>query len=172
MFESYGCELELRLHKQIHGCFFMKKEDRAAWLAKFFDESGIALYGRASRISRDLGCAKAVSTGWLHGTLPRDMELGLRFCEFYGIDLKEWVLGEKTKQVSLETERLHTALTLVREFEDETDVRWDIKDFIEQVEMVMDDPKYHQRHLRDVVDLQRRMKIREVIKKTNICGED
>ena len=150
----------------------MKKEDRAAWLAKFFDESGIALYGRASRISRDLGCAKAAATGWLGGALPRDMELGMRFCEFYGIDLKEWVFGEKTKQVSLDTERLHTALTLVRAFEDDTEVRWDIADFIEQVEMVMADPKYHERHLKDVVERQRRIKIQEVIKKTKICGED
>ena len=150
----------------------MDKEYRAAWLAKFFDEKGIALYGRASRISRDLGCAKAAATGWLGGALPRDMELGMRFCDFYGIDMREWVAGEKTKQVSLDTERLHTALTLVRAFEDDTEVRWDIADFIEQVEMVMADPKYHERHLKDVVDLQRRIKIQEVIKKTKICGED
>ena len=155
----------------------MKKEDRAAWLAKFFEEKGIALYGRASRISRDLQCAKAVATGWLHGTLPRDMELGMRFCDFYGIDMREWVTGEKTKKVSLETERLHTALTLIRKFEDDANIRWDIEDFIEQVETVMEDPQYHQRNLKDVVDLQRRMKnakkLKVLIEKTKLdegCG--
>tara|TARA_S200002703_G_scaffold147846_1_gene143995 strand:+ start:682 stop:1209 length:528 start_codon:yes stop_codon:yes gene_type:complete len=173
MFESYGCELELRLYKQTHGWFFaMKKEDRAAWLAKYLDEKGIALYGRASRISRDLKCAKAAATGWLNGTLPRDMELGMRFCEFYGIDLKEWVLGEKTKQSYLDQDRLNTALTIIRKFEEDTEVRWDIIDFIEQVYTIMEDPKYHERHLNDVIDLNRRMKMRQTIAETKICGTD
>ncbi len=69
--------------------------ERADWLHETLDARGIPSYGRASIISRNMQCAKAASTGWLKGTLPRDMRLGFRFADQYGFDVREWVMGTK-----------------------------------------------------------------------------
>ena len=73
----------------------MNVSERADWLHDTLDARGIPSYGRASLISRDMQCAKAASTGWLKGTLPRDMKLGFRFADQYNFDVRECVMGTK-----------------------------------------------------------------------------
>tara|TARA_Y100000114_G_C11736448_1_gene316452 strand:- start:162 stop:572 length:411 start_codon:yes stop_codon:yes gene_type:complete len=91
------------------------KEDRAKWLSKTLDARGIPEYGRASRISKDIGCANAVATGWIRGTLPRDVVLGFKFCDFYNIDFREWTFGIPSVVVS---EQWFEAIATAREFEE------------------------------------------------------
>ena len=71
----------------------MDKTERAEWLKETLNNKNVPLYGRASTISRELQCAKAAATGWLAGTLPRDMALGFKFADLYDFDVREWVLG-------------------------------------------------------------------------------
>ncbi len=134
----------------------MTKDERATWIAQALERAGIALYGRASRISKDLGCAKAASTGWLNGSLPRDLELAFRFADFYEIDLREWVTGEKSIAARGQSiENMRHAIKLVRQFEYETEIQWDSSDFTAQVEKVLADPVYMNRHMADVIELRK-----------------
>tara|TARA_B100000519_G_C14050579_1_gene347191 strand:- start:190 stop:621 length:432 start_codon:yes stop_codon:yes gene_type:complete len=133
------------------------KTERAEFIARMLDLAGIPKYGRASRISRDLQCAKAAATGWLNGSLPRDMELAFRFADFYEIDVREWVTGEKPPPTT-DLEKMKYAIRLVKRFEAETQIEWGTDDFIEQVGVVLDDPKYQERHLADVVSILKKTK--------------
>ena len=129
-----------------------RQTERAEFVARVLDLAGIPKYGRASRISRDLQCAKAAATGWLNGSLPRDMELAFRFADFYEIDVREWVTGEKPPPTTV-LEKMEYAIRLVKRFEAETQIEWGTDDFIEQVKVVLADPAYQERHLADVVSI-------------------
>lgn len=129
-----------------------RKTERAEFIARTLDLAGIPRYGRASIISRDLQCAKAAATGWLNGSLPRDMELAFRFADFYEVDVREWVTGEKSPPTT-DIEKMEYAIRLVKRFEAETQIEWGTDDFIEQIRVVLADPKYQERHLADVVTI-------------------
>lgn len=92
----------------------MTKTERAEWLEQTLNNKGVPLYGRASTISRDLQCAKAVAHGWLTGALPRDMKLGFRFADRYTFDVREWVMGT---QQSPDSEKWEKAIATARAFE-------------------------------------------------------
>lgn len=112
----------------------MLKEDRAKWLSKTLDARGIPEYGRASRISKDIGCANAVATGWIRGTLPRDVVLGFKFCDFYNIDFREWTFGIPSVVVSEEWLR---AIAMAREFEEAYDRTLTTDQFIGVVKLAL-----------------------------------
>ena len=112
----------------------MLKEDRAKWLSKTLDARGIPEYGRASRISKDIGCANAVATGWIRGTLPRDVVLGFKFCDFYNIDFREWTFGIPSVVVSEEWLR---AIAMAREFEEAYDRSLTTDQFIGVVKLAL-----------------------------------
>ena len=67
------------------------KDDRATWLNDTLSARGVDAYGRAATISKDIGCSNAVASGWLRGSLPKDMELAFKFCDRYEISLRAWV---------------------------------------------------------------------------------
>ena len=92
----------------------MIKSERAEWLSKHLDRCGIPMYGRASRISKEVGCANAVATGWIRGSLPRDLVLGFKFADLYGFDVREWTFGVPSKVVS---EEWMNAITIAKDFE-------------------------------------------------------
>ena len=72
----------------------VSKETRAEWLSALLDSRGVPEYGRAATISKKLGCSNAVVAGWLKGSLPQDLKLGVKFCEEYGLTIKAWVYCE------------------------------------------------------------------------------
>lgn len=92
----------------------MLKAERAEWLQETLNNKNVPEYGRASKISRDLQCAKAAAHGWLSGTLPRDMQLGFRFADQYDFDVREWVMGTTQSPQTAEWEE---AIKTARAFE-------------------------------------------------------
>ena len=92
----------------------MLKTERAEWLQETLNNKSVPLYGRASTISKDMQCAKAAATGWLAGTLPRDMALGFRFADKYEFDVREWVMGTKQNP---QTAQWENAIKTARAFE-------------------------------------------------------
>ena len=92
----------------------MLKTERAEWLQETLNNKNVPEYGRASKISRDLQCAKAAAHGWLSGTLPRDMSLGFRFSDRYDFDVREWVTGTKQQPQTAQWEK---AIKTARSFE-------------------------------------------------------
>ena len=72
----------------------VSKETRARWLSALLESRGVPEYGRAATICKRLGCSNAVVAGWLKGSLPQDLKLGVKFCEEYGLTIKAWVYCE------------------------------------------------------------------------------
>ena len=112
----------------------MLKEDRAKWLNKTLDARGIPEYARASRISKDLDCANAVATGWIRGSLPRDVALGFKFCDQYNIDFREWTFGIQQTVVS---EGWLEAIAVAREFEESCRKKLTTDQFIRVIELAL-----------------------------------
>jgi len=67
------------------------KAMRGEWLGEVLSARGVDAYGRAATICKDIGCSNAVASGWLRGSLPKDMELAFKFCDQYEISLRAWV---------------------------------------------------------------------------------
>lgn len=111
----------------------MNKAERAEWLKETLNNKNVPLYGRASTISRELQCAKAATTGWLAGTLPRDMALGFKFADLYDFDVREWVLGTTQDP---QTARWQKAILTARAFE-RTVAEMSDEQFMEIVKLAM-----------------------------------
>ena len=83
----------------------MTKEQRSVIINAELEAAGVPSWGRASRLSADLGVSPATSAGWLTGCLPRDSVALLRFCNHYGIDANLWVNGVSSGD-SLSTDKI------------------------------------------------------------------
>tara|TARA_R110002153_G_scaffold265049_6_gene427311 strand:- start:2792 stop:3253 length:462 start_codon:yes stop_codon:yes gene_type:complete len=89
------------------------KEHRASIFNALLEKSGVPSWGRATRISDDLGISQATASGWLNGSLPRDCGALLNCADKYDIDVHEWVSGTaRGKGLNLEklernVQRLH-----------------------------------------------------------------
>lgn len=96
----------------------MTKEERRDWLNARLDET-TKEFGRASKIANTIDVSHAVAVGWLKGSLPRDIETAFKFCDTFGIDLREWATGERKNVVSSEKARKRNfeLIKLTREFE-------------------------------------------------------
>ena len=70
------------------------KETRADFLNKEFDKKGIARWGRASYIKNRIKCSNASAAAWLEGSLPKNLDMAIKFCDIFDIDLYQWVNGE------------------------------------------------------------------------------
>lgn len=108
----------------------MEKQERGRWLNTQLD-AVTKEHGRASDIASKIGVSHAVATGWLNGSLPRDMQTAIKFCDEYGINLREWATGErKDVQGSKQMRDKHLKLVmLAREFERSLGFSLDDKQF-------------------------------------------
>ena len=86
------------------------KEARAAFLNEELDKKGIAGWGRASHIKNKVGCSNASAAAWLEGSLPKNLDMAIKFCDVFDIDLYQWVNGE-SRGLNI-TEKQLTALLL------------------------------------------------------------
>lgn len=72
------------------------KEQRAAWFSQACKDAGYRDWGKAQHLADDLKVTHATTTGWLSGALPRDHDEIKRVADFLGIDILEWIYGEKS----------------------------------------------------------------------------
>jgi len=126
-------------------------EERADWLAQTLTERGWPPNGRQARIRKLTGASPQVSQAVLRGSLPKRGATLYALARALDIDLEEWISGEPAERVPLNDMR--HAIKLVRQFEAETDIQWDSESFTAQVEKVLADPVYMQRHMADVIEL-------------------
>ena len=96
----------------------MEKQERGRWLNTKL-EATTKEHGRASGIASRIGVSHAVATGWLNGSLPRDMQTAIKFCDEYGVDLREWATGERKDVQGSKQSRAKNlrVVMLAREFE-------------------------------------------------------
>ena len=122
-------------------------EERAVLINKELEKAGVASWGRASKVSKDIEVSPATAAGWLSGSLPRDCVALLRFCNFYGIDANYWVTGEPSADSqsadSPSFERMKRVVTIVRQFEVETGVVLSPDEFSEHIIKVFENEENH-----------------------------
>jgi len=94
----------------------MTKEQRSVIINAELEAAGVPSWGRASRLSADLGVSPATSAGWLTGCLPRDSVALLRFCNHYGIDANLWVNGVSSGD-SLSTDKIERLCERLKQHE-------------------------------------------------------
>lgn len=94
------------------------KETRAAFLNEELDKKGIAGWGRASHIKNKIGCSNASAAAWLEGSLPKNLDMAIKFCDVFDIDLYQWVNGE-SRGLNVTEKQLTTLLLRCKAFEDE-----------------------------------------------------
>ena len=126
-------------------------EARADWLAQTLNERGWPSTGRQARIRKLTGTSPQVSQAVLRGGLPKRGATLYALARALDLDLEEWISGEPAARVPLEDMR--HGIKLVRQFEAETDIQWDSDDFCRQVEKVLADPVYMQRHMAEMADV-------------------
>jgi len=97
------------------------KEARAAFLNEELDKRGIAGWGRASHIKNKVGCSNASAAAWLEGSLPKNLDMAIKFCDVFDIDLYQWVNGE-SRGLNITQQRLTELLVLAKVFEDKHNV--------------------------------------------------
>ena len=93
------------------------KESRAAFLNEELDKKGIAGWGRASHIKNKIGCSNASAAAWLEGSLPKNLDMAIKFCDVFDIDLYQWVNGE-SRGLNITEEQLTSLLLRCKKFED------------------------------------------------------
>lgn len=98
------------------------RDKRRAWFDKTMTKAGVDTYGRASRISREIGCSIASVQSWISGNLPKDGVLLHKCAHHYGFDMAEWVTTEKQSTPSDSEEHWLEAIKMAKDFEDENGI--------------------------------------------------
>lgn len=95
------------------------KSQRAEYFAKKLSEQEYPNWGRAQRLSEELGVSHSQASNWLTGAVPREHSEISRVADHLGIDIMEWVYGKTSS--SLNMKKLIDAITFVKtlEVEDE-----------------------------------------------------
>ena len=129
-------------------------ERRAAVLNETLTERGWSSTGRQARIRKLTGASPQVSQAILRGSLPKRGATLWSTAKALDIDLEHWISGEQSGRITIKDMRY--AISLVRQFEADTDIQWSSEDFTGQVEKVLADPVYMRRHLADVIEINRK----------------
>lgn len=95
------------------------KNQRAEYFAKKLSEQEYPSWGRAQRLSEELGVSHSQASNWLTGAVPREHSEISRVADHLGIDIMEWVFGRASS--SLNMKKLVDAIAFVKtlEVEDE-----------------------------------------------------
>ena len=95
------------------------RDKRRAWFDKTMTAAGVDTYGRASRISREIGCSIASAQAWISGNLPKDGVLLYKAAKQYGFSMAEWVTTEKQSTPSDSEDHWLQAIKMAKDFEEE-----------------------------------------------------
>ena len=95
------------------------KNQRAEYFAKKLSEQEYPNWGRAQRLSEELGVSHSQASNWLTGAVPREHSEISRVADHLGIDIMEWVFGRASSSLNLK--KLVDAIAFVKtlEVEDE-----------------------------------------------------
>lgn len=90
-----------------------KKEQRAERFAAILKRHSIPTHGAATQIAKEIGVSDATISAWMRGSMPRDPDVLIAFCDRYDVDLYWWTNGQPRPRSSLDPERFVRALVLV-----------------------------------------------------------
>lgn len=94
---------------------------RSEYLNKQLDKRGVASWGRASEIARRTGCSNATADAWLKGSLPKNIQMGIKFADEFDLDFYEWSTG-KSRGAFISESRLTELIHRCKNFEDKYNI--------------------------------------------------
>lgn len=100
---------------------YYDNKKRAEYLNEQLSQRGIATWGRASEISRRVGCSNATADAWLKGSLPKNLQMGIKFADEFELDFYEWSTG-KSRGAFISESRLSELIHRCKNFEEKYDI--------------------------------------------------
>ena len=83
-----------------------QKALRAQRFMQVLERHMIPIHGAQTKLAKRLGVSEATIAAWMKGSLPRDPDNLIKFCDEYDVDLYWWVNGEARPRMSLDYEKL------------------------------------------------------------------
>ena len=117
-----------------------EKEDRAVVFNQALDRANVVTWKRAATVSKECEVSHATASGWLLGSLPRDVKALLRVRDLYNVDIDEWVHGESRRSNSLEKQKIVGSITTLKRYEKENGNELKPDKFAELVLMHIEEP--------------------------------
>lgn len=93
------------------------KENRAQYFNSKLSEKDYPGWGRAQRISDELGVSHSQASNWLTGALPREHGEIKRVADFLGLNIMHWVYGVSTS--NLNKRKLMDSIAFAKTVEDQ-----------------------------------------------------
>tara|TARA_B100001093_G_scaffold226772_1_gene217319 strand:- start:2861 stop:3325 length:465 start_codon:yes stop_codon:yes gene_type:complete len=90
-----------------------QKALRAQRFMQVLERHMIPIHGAQTKLAKRLGVSEATIAAWMKGSLPRDPENLINFCDEYDVDIYWWVNGEARPRMSLDYEKLVSAGEIV-----------------------------------------------------------
>jgi transcriptional regulator with XRE-family HTH domain len=91
---------------------------------------------RAATIAKECAVSHATASGWLLGSLPRDVKALLRVRDLYKVDIDEWVHGEIRSSNVFVLEKVARAVAVLRKYQKENDVQLEDEQFATLLSML------------------------------------
>lgn len=89
------------------------KAERSERFHRFLKRLNLPVHGAATQISKKIGVTPATVSSWMQGSLPRNPQVMIKFCDTYDVDLYFWATGNPRPIDKVNPERLITAVEKV-----------------------------------------------------------
>lgn len=115
------------------------KEDRKIVFNQALDKANVVTWKRAATVSKECAVSHATASGWLLGSLPRDVKALIRVRDLYQVDIDEWINGEAKRSDSLVSQKIARAVTILKGYEKDNNVELDGEQFATLLAMLYDE---------------------------------
>lgn len=112
------------------------KEDRKIVFNQALDKANVVTWKRAATIAKECAVSHATASGWLLGSLPRDVKALIRVRDLYKVDIDEWVHGEIRSSNVFVLEKVARAVAVLRKYQKENDVQLEDEQFATLLSML------------------------------------
>lgn len=99
-----------------------KKPQRAERFAAILKRHSMALHGAATSIANRIGVSDATVSAWMRGSLPRDPDVLIDFCDEFDVDLYWWVKGVARPRAGVDPEKLVRAFQHLTHYTDKNNL--------------------------------------------------
>ena len=93
-----------------------KRAGRAERFASVLKKQQIPTHGAQKIVSEKIDVSDATVAAWMRGSLPRNPEVLIRFCDAYSVDLYWWVNGEARPQHKVVPQKYLDAIKYVDDY--------------------------------------------------------
>lgn len=97
----------------------IKRDQRAERFKGIYERHQIPKHGAQTIMAKAVGVSDATIAAWMRGSLPRDPDVLIKFCDVYGVCLHWWVEGVERPREGMDVERAIKAAQEVEAFSED-----------------------------------------------------